>query len=447
MNKPVHPLALFRLMVLGPLASRSELKRGEIKSVIRDLAQKSYDIPDSNRCRLSEETIQRWYYAWRRGGIDALAPKKRNDHGTTRLSQEVAQQVLLCKQDNPARSIRSLIYFLEKKGIVAGGTLSRATVHRFLQKQKLSKRLPPDVRTIERRAFVAKHAGDIWHGDVMHGPAIQTKSGMRKTYLVSLIDDASRFIVHSAFCFGETALDIENVLKQAVLKYGLPHRLIVDNGAAYRAESLQAICARLEIRLIYCKPYEPEGKGKLERFHRTFREQFINEILIDKINGIDDLNARLWAWLEQVYHARAHGGLNKNTPRNRWREDLIHIRQLGFRSEKIDDIFNHRIMRTVRRDGTISWEGKKFEVMHGLADRKIILVIDPHTNTAVRAESELGDNYGAVVLLDPHANLHRKRQRPSVAVETSPQKNTSIVDLALQKYQQSYNTSCKNQEK
>ena len=92
------------------------------------------------------------------------------------------------------------------------------------------------------------------------------------------MDDASRLIAHSAFCLGETALDIEGVLKQAILKRGLPKKLVVDNGACYRSRTLQEICARLEIRLIYCRPYAPEGKGKLEKWHGRFRSCFLNEL-------------------------------------------------------------------------------------------------------------------------------------------------------------------------
>lgn len=72
MSKPLHPIALFRLMVLGPLASRGELKRGEVKSIIRELASKTHNIPGSRRVHLSEQTILRWYYDWKRGGIEAL---------------------------------------------------------------------------------------------------------------------------------------------------------------------------------------------------------------------------------------------------------------------------------------------------------------------------------------------------------------------------------------
>ena len=74
MSKPIHLTALFRLTVLGPLASRGEMKHGEVKHIIRKLASQSYNIPDSKRTHLSEHTIARWYLLWKRGGIDALNP-------------------------------------------------------------------------------------------------------------------------------------------------------------------------------------------------------------------------------------------------------------------------------------------------------------------------------------------------------------------------------------
>ncbi len=264
MSKPLHPMALFRLMVLGPLASRGELKRGEVKSIIRELAADRYSIPDSRRTHLSEETITRWYYDWKRGGIEALNPKKRVDKGTTQLPNAVQDKIVQLKKDNPERSINTVIGMIERQGMVSKGALARATVHRFLQQQNLSKRIIPNQDTIERRSFVAAHAGDIWQGDVLHGPSIQTPNGMRKTYLVSLIDDASRLIAHSAFCLGETALDIEGVLKSAVLKRGIPYKLIIDNGPAYRSGSLQAICAHLEIRLSIAAPENQKGKASLK---------------------------------------------------------------------------------------------------------------------------------------------------------------------------------------
>src|SRR3990172_6591488 len=200
MSKPLHPDALFRLMVLGPLASRGELKHGEVSAMIRELASRAYDIPGSKRTYLSAETIKRWYHDWKRVGIDALQPKARMDKGTTQLSVPVQEKLLQLKQDNPARSINLMITMLESSGLVSKGTVARASVHRFLKQLQLSKRILPSIHTIEHRSFVAERAGELWQGDVLHGPSIQTKNGLRKTYLVSLMDDASRLLAHSAFC-------------------------------------------------------------------------------------------------------------------------------------------------------------------------------------------------------------------------------------------------------
>lgn len=446
MSNLVHPLALFRLSVLGPLTARGQLEQGEIKAIVRELASKNYNIPDSNRTHLSAATIMRWYYDWLRGGIEALAPAIRRDKGSTQLPEEVQQAVLQLKKDNPSRSLNTIISMCKRQGIISKDGLSRASLHRFLKQQQLSKRIIADPHTIERRSFVAAHANDIWHGDVLHGPTIQTSMGRKKTYLVSLIDDASRLIVHAAFCLGETALDIEGVLKQAILKRGACYKLIIDNGSAYRSGTLQSICALLDIRLIYCRPYEPQGKGKLEKFHSTFRGQFLNEIDLSKISGINDLNARLWAWLEQVYHCRPHDGLGGKAPIERWREDLVHIRPLGPIANKLDDLFYHRHKRAVRKDGTVSWEGTIYEVPFELVDKEVILVVDPHTKVAFKVESIFGDNLGPVTILDKAANLNRRRQRPHSSPKPILKSGVNSVEMALEEYKHFYEITDKEEQ-
>ena len=359
----IHPLALFRLTVLGPLASRDHLSKGEIKSVIQDLAAKSYAIPNSKRVHLSAASIERWYYAWKRGGVDALGPKLRSDRGQSHLPLATQDAILVAKRDKPSRSINQLIRILEMEHTVGKGHLSRSSVYRILKSQSLSARIIQTPETIERRSFVAEYAGQIWQGDVLHGPKIVINGRYQKTYLVSLMDDASRLITHSEFRLGETALDIQAVLKQALLKRGIPNRIILDNGSAYRSGDLQSICARLQIRLVFCRPYTPQGKGKLERWHSRIRSEFLNELDLQKISTLADLNARLWAYLDQIYHVTKHEGLEMNlTPIERWRIDLPHVRQLGVLASQIDEMFYHRVQRQVRKDGCVSINGKWFEV-------------------------------------------------------------------------------------
>ena len=436
--KEIDPMALFRLSVLGPLVSRERLERGELQQIIRELAQREYAIPNSRRHILGEKTIEAWYYAWRRAGIAGLTPKVRMDRGQSKLPSALQQAIIAAKRDNPRRSIRQIRALLEASGAAAHGTLSRSAIHRLLQQQGLS-RLPDSASlTEERRSFVAASAGAIWYGDVLHGPRVPVNGQLRKTYLVSLFDDASRLIAHSAFCLGETALDIEGVLKQALLKRGVPIKLVVDNGAAYRARTLQGICARLDIHLIFCRPYAPEGKGKLERWHRTFRDQFLSELDERHIAHLDDLNARLWAWVEQIYHRTAHEGLNGLTPLARYQQDLAKIRGLGPLATKLDALFHHRIQRFVRKDGTVSYQGQRFEVPYELSGKTVQLVVDPHAGAVLGVENEDGDSIGRATVLDAQANLSRKRRKPEGVAAEKPtdtaRSGPNLLEIAHRQY-------------
>jgi transposase InsO family protein len=431
--KEVDPKALFRLSVLGPLISRERLARGELQQMIRELSTREYAIPGSRRRHIGEKTIQAWYYTWRSQGLDGLVPKSRADRGSSKLAPVLQETILAAKRANPRRSVRQIVRLLEAAGSVPAKTLSRSAVHRLLQQHGLSQ--SPAHEPEERRSFNAEFAGSIWYGDVMHGPRVPHKGQLRKTYLVSLFDDASRLVAHSAFCLGETALDIEGVLKQALLRRGVPIKLIVDQGAAYRAATLQGICARLGIHLIHCRPYAPEGKGKLERYHRSLRGAFLAELDECHITSLEDLNARLWAWLEQVYHRTGHAGLGGMTPLARYQRDLARIRALGPKAAQLDALFHHRIRRFVRKDGTVSYLGQRFEVTYELSGKTVQLVVDPHAQRVVGVEDDEGRSLGEAAPLDPIGNAHRTRRKAGACDEAlAPHSGPNLVEIAYQQY-------------
>ena len=440
--KEINPIALFRLSVLGPLVSREKLGRGELQQIIRELAQRQYAIPNSRRHYLGEKTIQAWFYQWRKHGIDGLVPKTRADRGQSRIAEPIQQAILGAKRANPRRSIGQISQLLVASGQVAADSLSRSAIHWLLQQHGLSRMKGSSSQPEEKRSFNAEYTGAIWYGDVMHGPRVIVDGRTRKVYLVTLFDDASRLVAHSAFCLGETALDIEGVLKQAILKRGLPHKLIVDNGAAYRARTLQGICARLQIHLIYCRPYAPEGKGKLERWHRTFRDQFLSEYDASRVTSLEDLNARLWAWCESAYHRTPHSGLSGMTPLARYQQDLPKIRTLGQRAATLDTLFYHRMERHVRKDGTLSYLGERFEVPYELAGKTVNLVVDPHAGSVVGVEDDDGQSLGMATKLDAIANVNRVRCKNKSGVATSGVATSGVatpgaanlVELAYEQY-------------
>jgi transposase InsO family protein len=426
---------MFRLSVLGPIVSRERLLRGELQQLMREASLREYAIPGSQRRLLGEKTLQAWYYAWRRDGIAGLTPKVRTDLGQSKITPAIQEAILAAKRENPRRSINQISRLLVAAGLVADQSLSRSSVHRLLQQNGLSQMAGSASLPEEKRSFSAEFAGSIWYGDVMHGPRVAIKGQLRKTYLVSLIDDASSLVAHSAFCLGETALDIEGVLKQALLRRGIPVKLIVDNGAAYRATTLQGLCVRLGIHLIFCRPYAPEGKGKLERWHRTLRDQFLSELDERRINDLDDLNARLWSWLEQVYHHTAHAGLGGLTPLARYQRDLPRIRSLGAMASQLDALFLHRVQRFVRKDGTVSYLGQRFEVPYELSGKTVRLVVDPRAQRVVGVEDASGNSLGAATPLDQLANIQRVRRTPDpTPAAMAPHSGPNLVELAHAQY-------------
>jgi transposase InsO family protein len=443
----VHPKALFRLTVIGSLISRDSLAYGELKAVTQELAQLSYDIPHSKHTHLSEKTIESWYYLWKKGGVDALTPKKRLDRGRSKIPQSLQESIVQAKKENPQRSLNTLLELMKMQDLQGAETLTRSSIYRLLLSHQLS-RPSETIQPKELRRFEADYPSDIIYGDVMHGPKVVINGKIKKSYLVSLMDDKSRLILHSAFCPGETALDIEHVLKQALLRRGLPKRLVLDNGAAYRSKSLQGICARLNIQLIYCKPYAPEGKGKIERWHRTLRAQFLTELSAAKMYTLEEMNSQLFAWIDQIYHPRRHSSLNGKSPLMVWQDYIEQVKPLGHFASRLDEIFYHRVKRKVRKDGSISYEGKSFEVPYLLAQKDVFVVIDPYQQKAIYIENEEGIRIGDLTPLDLQANRNYKRQTNTTpSIETNNTLTHSVVDLAMHKQQQQLVINPKNNQK
>lgn len=401
----INPIALFRYSVLGQLTSRSDLQRGELKEIITQLSTKRYKKPNGKFVTIGQRTIEDWYYAFIHGGIDALVPQTRSDNNTCKLAVNIQDAIIKQKQQYPKRSIDRIIKALESEGLVSSGLLSKSTVHRLLIAHDLNK--PPKPQTQERRSFVAPYAGHLWQGDVMHGPRALHKGLTVKTYLVTWLDDASRLITHSEFCASESAIEIETVLKQAIMKRGIPYNIYIDNGPAYRSSTLQAACVRLGIQVIYTATYSPESKGKIERWHGTLRKQFLAE-LPESILELSELNERLWRWLENEYHNKVHNSI-KDTPINKYREDLKHIRLLGTKAKILDEVFLYRYKRKVRKDGTISYNGHIYEVPYQLVGDYIFAVIDQQTQQILSIEDLNEEPIGKATLLNKQANNQRIR--------------------------------------
>jgi transposase InsO family protein len=377
---------------------------------------------------LSARTIEDWYYAWRQGGFRALFPEDREDRGKSRaIPAEVAEHVLRAKRERPRRSIRRIIRMLERAGLVRTGELARSTVHRLLAAHGVSSR-PLRGPGTERRSFLPEHAGDLWVGDALHGPPAITPDGkVRKAYLLSQIDGATRYVVHSYFAFSEGAWCQEHGFRQAIAKHGLPRTYYVDLGSAYIADSLVLICAELGIRLLHTGIQDCEAKGVIERWHRTWREEVGDELPGHPL-PIAELNAKHWAWLSAEYHARKHDTTGR-APREHWLCEVEHLRLVPHH-KNLDEVFLHRERRHVRKDGTVRLRGRLLEVRSELVGREVELRFDAG-DEAGSPRVFVEDRFVCdTVPLDRLRNASRRRRR--LRGEAPPEAEPSGLDpLAL----------------
>jgi hypothetical protein len=231
---------------------------------------------------------------------------------------------------------------------------------------------------------------------------------IRKSYLLSQIDGATRYLPHSYFAVSEAAPEHENGFKQAVLKGGPPRVYYVDLGAAYRARSLKLICAEIGTRLIHTLPKDCEAKGAIERWHRTWREE-VGDELPERLLHLEELNSIHWAWLGAEYHARRHGTTGK-APKEHWLEEASHLRTLR-RGLDIDAVFLHRAQRKVRKDATVRYAGKLLEVRAELTGKWVELRYDPADCEALPGVFLDGSFVCDTVPLDRHQNARRRRRR------------------------------------
>jgi transposase InsO family protein len=372
-------VALFRYGVIADLVQLEPNHRG-LYELLRKKAEVEYTIPGSLRRHVAPETMRGWLRHYRRGGFDALMPRVRADHGCARSIPPCVVD-LLCqlKDDTPGLSIPSLLKVAraEHADLVTDEVkLPESTVHRLLARRGLMKKKPDEPTSKDRRRFEHESAGDLWMSDVMYGPKLRDGGRMRPSYLIAFIDDATRLVPHATFAFSEGVVSYLQVFEHALRRRGLPKRLYVDNGAAFRSKQLAIVCAKLGIALIHAKPYTPQGKGKMERWFRTVRMQLLPLLGPEHLASLDALNRTLAAWVEGDYHHEPHKGLGDETPADKWARTSEGVR---LAPADLGDHFLAEQKRSVQKDRTVTLDGVAFEVDAALVGERVTLRFAPAT--------------------------------------------------------------------
>lgn len=412
-------IALFRYGLIADLLHLPEGKNGLYKK-LAEKAERDYEIPGTLRRHVATETLRDWLGLYRKGGFDALLPKVRRDHGQGRaIPQEIADQLLCWKDENRALTVPLLIAKAEASCTLPEGLeLAPATVHRLLSRQGLMKKEPGEPTGNDRRRFAFDKAGELWMSDVMHGPSVLVEGKKkRKTYLLALIDDATRLVPYAAFALSENTAAFLPVLEQAIRRRGLCKRLYVDNGAVYRSNHLGLVCAKLGVTLIHARPYLPQGKGKIERYFRTVRMQLLPVLGEADFKSLEALNRRLWAWIEGEYHQAPHKGLDGETPADRWARSSDEVKMIG---AELSDLFLFEQNRRVQKDRTVSLRGVIYEVDAALVGETVTLRFDPARLGRPIQVWHRGQHVHEAKRVDAYANCFVQRGRSNVLSISTP---------------------------
>jgi putative transposase len=400
-------IAIFRAQVIAPLCV-GRLARGERAELLLSLSEQTFTPPGAETSRTyAAPTIERWLYRYRRGGLSALKPVSREEGAALAITDAQRELLLQIRSEHPSASAELIVGTLEHDGRLVAGSVSPNTVRRLFRLHGLDKKSARSAaRGSIRRRWQAASVNELWHADVCHGPALNIGGRSLPLRIHALLDDHSRRIVAIQACVTERESEMLSLLVKALRLHDAPRTLYLDNGPTYSGDALRTFCSRLGINLLHAKPYDPEARGKMERFWRTLREGCLDHL--GPMTSLHDVQVRLLAYLDQRYHISPHASLMGQTP--------LAVHELG-RSQEPSQLTEARLAealtvhgtRRVRRDGTLELGAVTWETTVGfLAGRNVIVgrsLLDPSSAPWVAHE----DQRYALHRVDPEANAKRPR--------------------------------------
>ncbi len=344
-----------------------------------------------------------------------MTPQPRCDKGQVRkvTPEELLEAITAATPHFTATRInkRAIYRFCVENALLDPERIAQTTFYRFIREYDLLKPVSDDAR--KRLAFSMKYANQLWQADPLFGPYCQVDGSgntRKQTRLIAFLDDASRVLCHGEFFFEENVDTLVKALRAAFYKRGVPEQLLVDNGPIYCSQEITLICARVGCLLRHTAIRDAAAKGKIERFFRRVRDQFLNRTL--DLTSLETLNRQFTAWVEAEYNATEHDAIGMK-PIDRFGIDLSRVRFLP-PSEHSDELFYAEATRKVKKDGTFSFHSHRYETPVDLRDRQIDLRYDRQRGTSSPVIIYYkGQRMGAARRLDAVANgLARRKEQP-----------------------------------
>jgi putative transposase len=408
-----QPSVYLKMRVLGAVdtvAGRTRHQR------VHHVAAMTFLDEEGNPRQFTWRTIQTWYYRYKNRGITGMTNRPRSDKGQTRkvTPEELLEAINAARPHFTKRRTnkRALYRFCIEKGLLHADRIAQTTFYRFIRAYDL---LAAETKENDKKrlAFSMKYANQLWQADTMFGPYVASAgaaAARKQTKLIAFIDDASRVLCHGEFFCDENVDTLVQAIRAAFYKRGLPEQLLVDNGSIYCCQEITLICARVGCILRHTAVRDAAAKGKIERFFRRVRDQFLIQNL--DLSSLENLNRQFSHWVESDYNAVEHDAIGMK-PIDRFGIDLARVRFLS-PAEHNDELFYAEATRKVKKDNTFSFCNRRYETPVDLRDRDIQLRYDRRrTDSAAVIIYHKGQRLGAARLLDAVANgLQRRKELP-----------------------------------
>ena len=362
-------LALWRYGIISPLLHR-QANETQVGELLDHLAGRNYVRPDGAIVVISAETIRKWLYRYNHGGLPALGNKQRSDKGRYDVPAVLSEAIHRLRREHPGWTLALILKELLDAGQWNGLSPSRSTLYRFASARNL-RRAPDSEPSTSCRSFSFTKFGQLWTADFLHGPKLRAGKQRRKTYLHTILDDASRYVVSAGFHLNENLESLIGELMKACRTFGLPQSLYTDNGAAYSSRHLKIVTARLGVHLIHTPARRPQGRAKVERFFRTVRDQLLSP---QRFRNIEQMNQALTHWLAE-YHQRPHGTL-KCSPLEKRLTGENACRRVPEIAD-MEALFRMERRCRVYKDGTIRLKTRVFEVPGCLPGQRVNVYFTP----------------------------------------------------------------------
>jgi len=447
--------ALLRFSVVGSLLAAPP-SHGELQAELEKLAAKKWlHAATGEPTQFGVSTIERWYYqakAARMDPVGVLRRKIRKDLGEqTAVGDELKAALLAQYSAHKSWSYQlhadNLTVLVEAKGdSKQDSTPSYSTVRRFMKgaglvkRRRLSSKETAGARQAEQRlderevrSYESEYVGGLWHCDFHNGSLrVLTPAGEWETpELFGALDDRSRVACHLQWYLKENSENLSHGLSQAFQKRGLPRSLMSDRGGAMNSGEVTQGLARLGILHQMTLPYSPYQNGKQETFWAQVEGRLLAMLEGHKELTLALLNEATQAWVELEYNREQHSEIGEtpvarslagpDVTRSSPSSDEL---RLAFMAEEC------RIQR--RSDGTVSIEGRRFEVPARYRHLERVVVRYASWDLS---RVHLVDEKTAVVLcrlfpLDRERNSDGRRRtlEPVVAVPAAP-KEPGIAPL------------------